>query len=262
MQRRMARRARVELPASDAPNVIGAGLSIVCGLAIGVGAVAWMQAANERGREDLSRAAPPPPTTAKVAAKPPAPTAERDAAVSVAPAIEVPPGALLAPSTGSVMDAGPSRAAPVLGAGGRPPSEASSEGTVHGAAPEVAPRPARALTFVPGRVAYVRCDGVAKHEGRFPCPRDRALERGAWEALRSLEHCPRLGPGGADVRLEFGPQGPPAVHVLSPRTGNSLDRDLVAKCVGMALGQTRTALRADRMLVAFEVTLRAPMTAP
>lgn len=114
------------------------------------------------------------------------------------------------------------------------------------------------LELVPGRVAYVRCDGVTKQAGRFPCPRDRALERSVWEALRSLERCPTLGSGGADVRLEFGPEGPPAVHVLSPRSGDGLDRGLVAKCAGVALGQTRTALRADRMLVAFEVTLRGP----
>jgi hypothetical protein len=111
---------------------------------------------------------------------------------------------------------------------------------------------------VRGRIAYVRCNSIEQQPGRFPCPRDRTLERSAWAALDELTRCPRLGPGSADVRLEFGREGPPSVHVLGPRQGDALDRALVTKCAGTALGQTRTDLQADRLLVAFEVTVREP----
>ncbi|MEM1414007.1 MAG: hypothetical protein AAGH15_03865, partial [Myxococcota bacterium] len=95
--------------------------------------------------------------------------------------------------------------------------DASAEEETEGEAPdaepggspaETAPAPSGprpSFRVERGRIAYMRCEGLAPRNGR--CPRDAALERQAWSVVtETMATCPALGDaeGGADVRLRLG----------------------------------------------------------
>lgn len=115
------------------------------------------------------------------------------------------------------------------------------------------------LRAIQGRVAYLRCDGLSGERGRFPCPRDVALEQTVWEILGTLPKCsPSLGRGGADVRLDMSRDQPTQSRVLAIHGAPepALDTDRVQACVGARLSKLKTSLDPLYMMVSFRVVLR------
>lgn len=115
------------------------------------------------------------------------------------------------------------------------------------------------LQLIPGRVAYLRCDGLRADNGPFPCPRDVALEAEAWAVLGALPRCqPRLERGGVDVRLDLVRGRPTEVRVL-PIAGSpepTLDAERVYACVGKSLAKLNTRLDPIYMVVSLRASLR------
>jgi hypothetical protein len=115
------------------------------------------------------------------------------------------------------------------------------------------------LTMIQGRVAYLRCDGLRNERGRFPCPRDAALEQAVWDVLATLPRCtPSLGRGGVDVRLDLvrGERTQARVLAITGSPEPSLDSDQVYACVGSRLARLSTALDPIYMMVSFRAALR------
>ncbi len=140
------------------------------------------------------------------------------------------------------------------------PDQTTDEGTATlEDAPPAAPPERNNLTMIQGRVAYLRCDGLRNEHGRFPCPRDAALEQSVWDVLNTLPRCaPSLGRGGVDVRLDLVRGERTQVRVL-PIAGSpepSLDDDQVYACVGARLARISTSLDPIYMMVSFRAVLR------
>jgi hypothetical protein len=108
-----------------------------------------------------------------------------------------------------------------------------------------------------GIVAYDRCEGLPQSPGRFPCPRDLALEQYVWRSLRGLEHCAlaRDAIGNGEIKLEFAGSRLQSVRINKPKR-DGIDRDVVSKCAGGALAAARTAFSPEQMLVRFRFELR------
>jgi hypothetical protein len=108
-----------------------------------------------------------------------------------------------------------------------------------------------------GIVAYDRCEGLPQNPGRFPCPRDLALEQYVWRSLRGLEHCAvaKDALGSGEIKLEFAGSRLQSVRINKPKR-DGLDRDVVSKCAGGALAAARTAFSPEQMLVRFRFELR------
>ncbi|MFW6051266.1 MAG: hypothetical protein ACODAU_08835 [Myxococcota bacterium] len=104
-------------------------------------------------------------------------------------------------------------------------------------------------------MAYLRCEGLPIEEGPYPCPRDLELEQAGWEVLRGLEECPTAPAraGQADVRLHFGPEGPPEIRLLPAAT--DLDGPRLLSCVEGPLEALRTTLTPQDMVVSFRFRL-------
>jgi hypothetical protein len=122
-----------------------------------------------------------------------------------------------------------------------------------------APRRAPQLTVVRGRLAYLRCDGVRREPGPFPCPRDEALEDAIWAVIDALPTCaaPPLTPGEADLRLTYTAEAPPELgwRDTFPSTVVRLDRDRTLACLRGPLAETRPRLRADRIIISFRFSM-------
>lgn len=107
---------------------------------------------------------------------------------------------------------------------------------------------------MPGRVAYLRCDGLSTQRGPFPCPRDRAFERAVWRELRALERCALLTPGSVELRVEIASAHAPSLDLRA----QDRERTRAARaCLGPALGSVRTVLTPERMVVSFAFELRS-----
>lgn len=156
------------------------------------------------------------------------------------------------------VDAGAVKAASAASAAGAAPPKddavaerADPIGPPIVAAPEAPPSDASGL--IPGRVAYLRCDGLATRRGRFPCPRDRQFERAVWQALRGLERCALLAPGPLELRVEISSAHAPSFELRAEER----ERERTARvCLGAALAGVATTLRPERMLVSFAFELR------
>lgn len=113
-----------------------------------------------------------------------------------------------------------------------------------------------ARTFNQGHVAYLRCEGVPRGSGRFPCPRDRDLEASVWRTLATLQTCNvDPGRGVADVRLQFEGKRHPKVRLRHRSNGGLRDR-AVLKCVAEELSQLSTRHDPTDMIVSFRFELR------
>lgn len=121
--------------------------------------------------------------------------------------------------------------------------------------PTTTEAPAGALRMVPGRVAYLQCEGVPLQDGPFPCPRDRALEKRVWDTLRGLPECPGAPDtsGKADIRLHFEASGSPGVSFLGRAT--DLDQGRLRSCLDEPLTALDTALDPEHMVVSFRFEL-------
>lgn len=116
-----------------------------------------------------------------------------------------------------------------------------------------------APVLIPGRVAYLRCDGLSAEPGRFPCPRDARLEDAVWQALAALTSCkPSLGRGTIDVRLDIsrGQRTEARVVGIADSPEPALGSDAVYACVGKRLTNLTTTLDPLYMVVSFRVALR------
>lgn len=140
-----------------------------------------------------------------------------------------------------------------LGAGG---ADADADGEERpGSSPPGADTPGeRATRVVPGRMAYLRCDGAERPGARYPCPRDEVLEGKVWAAIEALPDCDLALPADADLdlRLEF--RGGRQTEA-DLRGGDAAGRRAVAACLpGLSEGlQTRVA--ATRMVASFKFRL-------
>ncbi len=119
--------------------------------------------------------------------------------------------------------------------------------------------PVGAVSLRPGRVAYLRCDGVPERPGPFPCPRDPVLEAAVWRALAPLERCP-LAPGAADVVVDIGADGVATIRARDtfPPEVTRADGAAVLACAGESLQAVRSSLGPERLVVSFRLTLAAP----
>ncbi|MBX7196950.1 MAG: hypothetical protein K1X94_33175 [Sandaracinaceae bacterium] len=114
------------------------------------------------------------------------------------------------------------------------------------------------MTLRPGRVAYLRCDGVPQQSGPFPCPRDEALETAVWAALAGVEDCARSpGPGHADIVVDFDDADAPTVRARDtfPSDTARTDDPALLACTSDALASVRTTLRPRRLVVSFRLVL-------
>ena len=104
-----------------------------------------------------------------------------------------------------------------------------------------------------GRIAYLRCDGVATRSGPFPCPRDRELERAVWKALQGIERCALLTPGALELRIEIEGTHAPSFELRAPDRERARTAQL---CLGDAFVGIGTSLAPKRMVVSFTFELR------
>jgi hypothetical protein len=220
-------------PEADRPRPVLAVLAGVGGLGVGLALVAATLTPSPTPPPDpgpVSSAAPSEPETAAPAEAPPV--------LEDLPEAPDPPAALEAPQP-SAPKAPPRHAAVAP----QPPT------------PRLAAGRAR---IVPGRVAYLQCDGVPPQDGPYPCPRDVPLEDAAWAVLATLPECPRApaGPGAADVRLHFQGAGPPEVRLLARAT--DLDVSALLACLREPLTALTTTLAPERMVISFRFRQEAP----
>lgn len=136
---------------------------------------------------------------------------------------------------------------------------AGAGGGPSGGAPEPAAPAPSGRSVRRGRVAYLRCVGVERRGGRFPCPRDEALEAAVWPVIDRLTACsdPPRTAGRADVRLDYAGEGPPEVQWRDTFADDvvRLDRERVLGCLAEGLAETRQTLGAERLLVSFRFRL-------
>lgn len=182
--------------------------------------------------------------------------ADADATAAVAPSDDAPrvegtseaiADSTPAPDTATPDTAAPDTAAPDTAA----PDTALPRG---GVALEAEPR----YRLVPGRFAYLRCDGAEQPGAAFPCPRDEAFEQGLVERARVLERCALPAGGALDlvVRIEEG--------VTELRTRNTFPSDTVVadegvarSCLAGAFDGLAPTLHARRWFVSFRLVLEA-----
>jgi len=134
-----------------------------------------------------------------------------------------------------------------------PESESESEvGTLSGTvAPAETVAPA-GRSVRRGRVAYIRCEGIADGDGR--CPRDRDLEAAAWDLIGGLDTCASRPPRGgtADVRFYLQASGN---EVRFRDWGDSpLPIDALRRCFEVPAAALSSSLRADPLVVSFRFT--------
>jgi hypothetical protein len=109
----------------------------------------------------------------------------------------------------------------------------------------------------PSFIAYLRCEGVRQRKGRYPCPRDRALELGMREVIQNLPTCREahaISRGMFDVRLELGKTG--AVTELHVKAPNEDADRAVRACAAAAFRKLQTTLRPTRMIVSMRFKAR------
>lgn len=217
----MSAEARVSRPAEGADRFRPARALAAASIGLAAGLFAtWLARSDERAA---------PSTTAMPAPEPPAATLDAESAAQDALAAE----ATTAVADAAVADAAVAHAAPLAQAAAWK----------------------RSVTL--GTVAYLRCDGVELRSGRFPCPRDQALEAAGWRALEALASCRDADPGAGalEVRLDLaGHEVVDARYLCGEETG--LDAAAIERCVDGTLRELRTELQPDRMIVSFRLELR------
>lgn len=200
--------------------------------------------------------APPPPTAAAPVPPDNAAIAAADAGAPsvatnapVAAAVSHEPDAAIAIATEPASDVEP---APIEVAANAADAPAQPE-----AAPDPPPDP-RHLEIKPGVVAYLRCEGVPQRRGKYPCPRDRALEeriRVILEALPSCRDSAAIPRGRSfELRLELGASG--GFKELLVKGPNEAAEKAVRACAGPALRKERTDLKSTRMIVSMRFKAR------
>lgn len=109
--------------------------------------------------------------------------------------------------------------------------------------------------IVEGRVAYIRCEGLANIPPSGPCPRDHGVEARVWEAIRALSACPALAnaSGSSDVRVVF--DGMRVSGLGFRDMPDELDRESVRGCLEPALERVRTSLGTSRLTASFRFEL-------
>jgi len=110
--------------------------------------------------------------------------------------------------------------------------------------------------LLPGRVAYLRCDGLATRNARYPCPRDRAFERAVWHALGGLRDCAAVAEGPLELRVEIARGARPSFEMRGPDDARGQARAASA-CTAEALAPLQSALVPIRMVVSFSFELAA-----
>lgn len=179
----------------------------------------------------------------------------------------------LGPRVAAPSRAAPTGTAPAAGApGATAPASSEPRGAVARSAD--APDPAAPLErdaappvlhtgprrVEPGRVAYLRCDGVPQRPGPTPCPRDEALESAVWSTLDTLLRCdaPPEGLGESDLRLELVPGQPTAVRLGAVRAGRPrLEGAAILRCLAGPLSHVQTRTGSTRLVVSFRFELVA-----
>jgi hypothetical protein len=124
------------------------------------------------------------------------------------------------------------------------PSEPASEVS------QGAPAGAGPAHIETGRVAYIRCDGMPG--GVSTCPRDVAVERRVWDAIRGLESCAGLAgqTGEADLRVVFD-GGRCSGIGFRDMESEGLDTNAIRTCVEARLLELRSNHPATRFTASF-----------
>jgi len=194
---------------------------------------------------------PAPPADDASEARPPSPAVARAPAASD-------PGGDARPPPGAPPDLEGATAAEAL-----PADPATSAPPSRGAVPRPLPAPAEPPPFpegpervqvVPGRMAYLRCDGAEIPGRSYPCPRDEPLERAVWDRIERLPRCAELPavPGEVDLRLVFRGAEP---SDLTFRSSEGLDRAAIRRCLAELEAGLNTTIPAERTIAAFRFEL-------
>jgi hypothetical protein len=251
--RRVKSRPRIEVPSKrddELPlrSLIATSVACACaGLSI---AYAITDRGAQRPNVDVAPAASAPAITfddeASLANVPPQPA---DHPVAVAVQAQAPDAAL---PEATLSDAALPNAA--LAASAAAPPEPAPAAPTEVARPS---DPPHRLSVAPSFIAYLRCEGVRQRKGRYPCPRDRALELGMREVIQNLPTCREahaISRGMFDVRLELGKEGAVTdLHVKAPN--EDADR-AVRACAAAAFRKLHTTLRPTRMIVSMRFKAR------
>lgn len=110
----------------------------------------------------------------------------------------------------------------------------------------------------PGRIAYLRCEGVPQRSGPYPCPRDEALEAAVWAVLDTLPRCADApaGLGESDVRLELIAGVPTDAKLRAPRPRvPRLDGPAILRCTAGPLSHIATSTGATKLVLSFRFAL-------
>jgi hypothetical protein len=109
----------------------------------------------------------------------------------------------------------------------------------------------------PSVIAYLRCEGVATKGGRFPCPRDRVLERRLKEIVAGLPQCAHassIEPGSFELRAELRRAGTIVEHTV--RGPSAAAEQAVRACVATRLERVQSSLHPSRMIVSLRFEAR------
>jgi len=273
MHGRVTRKPRIELPSKREDELPLRSL-IATSLACALAGLSVAYALTDRSATDTPAAAAPdmapelepiaepavePPTTEPAPEPAAAPIAEargEPSSVSLSDATIAALEEALGPADAAV--AAPAAAALADTPVGPPMASEPAPAATVVAQPDVPhDPPARALRVDPGFFAYLRCEGVRQRKGRYPCPRDRALEermREIVEALPSCREAHAVSRGMFDVRLELGQGGAVTdLHVKAPNEGAER---AVRACAAAAFRKAQTTLRPKRMIVSMRFRAR------
>lgn len=235
----------VRIPKEDSPRVVQ--LALVGAIALGAGVLlAWWASEPERAAhgEVVADASPNEPPLDELPSSDEVVLDSSPLNEHFADEESVLDGAEPAPD---VMAQAPPEPEAVSAAELDPAPEERAEPT------EPAPSAPSALRVVRGRVAYIRCDGLAS------CPRDEPLEAAVWSILDRLPECASAPttPGHADIRLDFRRDAAPEIAWRDTFHSSvvRLDRESVMGCVSEQLAETRQSVGADRLLASFRFEL-------
>lgn len=236
---------------NDRPRLWVLALLAAIWLAAGFGLV-QLSAAPTRDLT-LTNAPTPPPQHPRAQSNSPTRRA------TTAPQPSAKTGGTAAPSSDTQATAEPQAAR----AGARATSTSSAAGTSAAAAtPTSAGTSAAAaprLRFVQRNVAYLRCDGAQVRRGRFPCPRDRALEQRVWRVLQTAAQCPGIQalPAG-ELRLDWKPGRAVRLSAWEERAAGRRRqrRSSWLRCLSPSLQDVQSRIRARRLIVAFRFALQ------
>jgi hypothetical protein len=256
----MSAQIRLPNPADDRPRIAWVLAAALVGATLGV--IVVMTASRAAGGPDPHLASDGRQPRPHASAPPAAAPARAAAPLTTGPGTPNLPGVAAAPpalpSAAVAPPVSPSLPAPTATAkpgGSRLARRTPAVEPVASAEPP----PSRVTRVVPGRVAYVRCDGLSASSGPYPCPRDRVLEAAVWDLLDTLRECRGAHPidddRDAELRLDFRAGTATDVQLRADAPDQGDLEAALGRCLTEPLRRIETKLRPAHMVVSFRFQL-------